>query len=234
MQKTLGIVVLMIAVMGVVGCSDSHEKVVKDQLDLLKQLDGVLEGVTDEASAEAAKSGLEAIRAEDELIDARLKELGQLKRAEKRELEEEYGQATEDALGDLQDQLQRLAKMRAVRYTLQPWATVQPVLAELSLTDAAEQIAASNRDANAMDCQANQMAIRTGAALYRLMESSDPRALTDLTATSDNNNGRAYLPDTPVCPEGGTYAVDGTCTAHPAFEAALSAEEQLERIAPPH
>jgi hypothetical protein len=203
MKKTLGMVVLMIAAMGVVGCSDSHEKVVEDQLELLEKLLGVLEGVTDEESAEASLSELESIRAEDELIDARLQELGQLKRAEKRELAEEYGQATEDAVGDLWDQHQRLEKMPAGMYMLLLWETMKPVLAELSLTDAAERIAESNDVA----CLLNQKGIVGGATLYRAVHGSAPTALADLVPDG-------FIVDTPVCPEGGTYTVDGTCTVN--------------------
>ena len=212
MKKTLGMVVLMIAAMGVVGCSDSHEKVVKDQLELLEKLLGVLEGVTDEESAEAAKSELESIRAEDELIDARLKELGQLKRGEKRELEEEYGQATEDALGDLQDQSQRLGKMRDVRRILGLWNTLEPVLSELSLTDMAAKIAKIaeiRNDVAVSACRSNQKAIETAAAMYRLKENRNPTDMTDLVNAE-------YLPEAPRCSEGGAYAVDGTCTVHSA------------------
>jgi hypothetical protein len=214
MKKTLGMVVLLIAAMGVVGCSDSHEKVVKDQLSLLEKTVEVLEGVTDKESAEAAKPELEAILAEDELIDARLQELGQLKRGEKRELEEEYGQATKDAVGDLLDQYKRLVGMRAVRDTLQPWVTMEPLLSELSLTDTAERIAESrsDREVNDIVCRTNQKAIETAASLYRLKAGSSPRALTDLVATSENSNGYGCLPETPKCPEGGTYTVDGACT----------------------
>jgi prepilin-type N-terminal cleavage/methylation domain-containing protein len=79
------------------------------------------------------------------------------------------------------------------------------------------QFAESAQDAGDSACLANQKALVTAASLYRLKEGADATVIGDLTATSANNAGKAYLPSEPVCPEAGTYtagilAGTGACT----------------------
>ena len=76
MKKTLWMVVLMVGAMGVVGCSDSREKVTEDGLDLMEEMVGVLEGVTDKESAEEAKPELEALGEQAKELKARAEKLG--------------------------------------------------------------------------------------------------------------------------------------------------------------
>ena len=124
MMKTRWMVLLMVAAMGVVGCSDSgiettqgqdtaktsdsREKVVEDQLDLINEMIGVLEGVTDKESAEEAKPELEELIKEAEATQARMKELGEPSEEEEKELEEKYGEQMEGVAHKVGAQMGRL------------------------------------------------------------------------------------------------------------------------------
>jgi chromosome segregation ATPase len=108
MKKTLWMVVLMVAAMGVVGCSDSREKVMEDQLDLMEQTVGILEGVTDKESAEEAKPKLEALKEVSEELQARAKKLGKPTEEEAKELQEKYGEKMTEVANKMMAQMMRV------------------------------------------------------------------------------------------------------------------------------
>ncbi len=109
MKKTLWMVVLMVGAMGVVGCSDSREKVTEDGLDLMEEMVGVLEGVTDKESAEEAKPKLEELNKEGEELKARAEKLGDPSKEEEKELEEKYGEQMKEVFGKMMAQMARLS-----------------------------------------------------------------------------------------------------------------------------
>ena len=108
MKKTLWMVVLMVAAVGVVGCSDSRDKVIEDQLDIMEEMVGVLEGVTDKESAEEAKPKLEELSKETEAIQARAEKLGDPTEEEQKELKEKYGEQMTEVAVKIAEQMQRL------------------------------------------------------------------------------------------------------------------------------
>ena len=68
-------------------------------------------------------------------------------------------------------------------------------------------------------CQANVKAIETAAAVYRFKEGADPADIAALIATSDKNDGKAYLPSAPVCGnaadgDANTYGIGTGCSLH--------------------
>ena len=75
------------------------------------------------------------------------------------------------------------------------------------------QFAESSKDAGVSACKANQKAIITACSLYRLKEGADPDSFDNLLSTDNNNDGKAYLPTMPICPENGTYTIiTGACS----------------------
>jgi prepilin-type N-terminal cleavage/methylation domain-containing protein len=91
------------------------------------------------------------------------------------------------------------------------------------------QFASATEDAKTSSCQTNMAGIKTAAALYLHKEGVVATAIgatgstttTDLTCTSAENGGQAYLPSAPVCPGKngtvGTYDLTGHCTQHDAL-----------------
>jgi hypothetical protein len=108
MKKTLWMVVLMVAAMGVVGCSDSQEKVYEDQLDLMEKTVGILEGVTDKESAEEAKPELETLSQEGEAIKARAEKLGEPTEEEAKELNEKYSEKMTEVANKMMAEMARV------------------------------------------------------------------------------------------------------------------------------
>jgi len=76
--------------MALVGCGDSHDKVTADSLDVISDMNDVLDGVNDKASAEAAKPELEALGERMQDIKARAEKLGEPSAEQKQALEEKY------------------------------------------------------------------------------------------------------------------------------------------------
>jgi hypothetical protein len=77
-------------VLALAGCSDSHEKVMSDTVDVLSETNATLEGVTDKASAEAAKPKLEALSERMQALEARGEKLGEPSAAETEALGKKY------------------------------------------------------------------------------------------------------------------------------------------------
>jgi hypothetical protein len=76
--------------MALAGCSDSHDKVTADTLDIMADMNDVLDGVTDKASAEAAKPKLEAIGERMKDVKARADKLGEPSAEQQEQLKAKY------------------------------------------------------------------------------------------------------------------------------------------------
>ena len=63
-------------------------------------------------------------------------------------------------------------------------------------------------------CIANQKAIRSACAHYRMVEGKKPKTMTDLTAPQAKMNNKPYLRNTPKCPLG--WSVRHTRQVHEA------------------
>ncbi len=103
-----GTVLLSLALLRAGGGPPSHEAVVKDMLATLEQSHKVLQGIVDEASAEAARPGLKkaALRLRD--LRKKAREMKQPTRAEKDRLEKLYRDKMDDALKKLRTESLRV------------------------------------------------------------------------------------------------------------------------------
>ena len=76
--------------MALAGCSDSHDKVTADTMDVISDMNDVLDDVTDKASAEAAKPKLEAIGERMKDVKARADKLGEPSAEQQEQLKAKY------------------------------------------------------------------------------------------------------------------------------------------------
>jgi hypothetical protein len=72
------------------GCGDSHDSLMKEKLSTMKQWVATLEGITDEASAKAAKPKLKSLNEKMEKISEREGKLKPPTEAEKKAIEAKY------------------------------------------------------------------------------------------------------------------------------------------------
>jgi hypothetical protein len=138
MKKTLWMIVLMVAAIGVVGCSDSakeatpdpdtakeavvapasdsFEAMIQDQMVLMKEMVGVLEGVTDKETAVKAKPELDALNKKGMALKARADKLGKPSAEEEVTLKTKYEKQMEEVGGKMMAQMMRLsAKPEAMK-----------------------------------------------------------------------------------------------------------------------
>ena len=102
-----------------VASDDSQDKVAEEKLVLLTSLTGILEGVTDKATAEKLKPGLEALVKTAAALKAREKKLGEPTAEEQKGLTEKYGPQMEAGIGKLMVQAKRLMDKPEARAGLQ-------------------------------------------------------------------------------------------------------------------
>jgi len=91
-MRTLPRLLLPVLIL-VAGCGpdlSSHEGIVVAQLDLMDEMVDILEGITDEASAKAVLSKIEALKERLEEIQKAGKEIGKPAKDEENRLEEKY------------------------------------------------------------------------------------------------------------------------------------------------
>ena len=93
--------ILLFVLVLIVGCAtDPHESLMKDTISTFDEMIGVIEGVTDESSADAAIGKLEKISKKMGDIKTRGEKLGDPDEATKKDLAE-YESKIEEALGRL-------------------------------------------------------------------------------------------------------------------------------------
>jgi hypothetical protein len=91
-----------------VSSSDSRDKVFVDQLALMTSMTGVLEGVTDKATAEKAKPELKSLTEKAEVIKARADKLGEPSQEEEEAMKAKYGPQMEAVGSKMMAQMMRL------------------------------------------------------------------------------------------------------------------------------
>jgi len=91
---TLIVCALLFAACG----GDPHEKAANDALDAMEEIVTTLEGVTDKASAEAARSKLEKLQVEMKATTEKAKALGDLPPEKAAELAEKMGARSQELM----------------------------------------------------------------------------------------------------------------------------------------
>lgn len=89
-MRPLTAILACVCAMALAGCSDSHDKVTADTLDIITDMNDVLDDVTDKASAEAAKPKLEAIGERMKDVKARADKLGEPSPEQQEQLKTKY------------------------------------------------------------------------------------------------------------------------------------------------
>ena len=93
--------ILLIVLVLIVGCTtDTHESTILEIISTFDEMTEIIEGVTDESSADAAIGKLEKISKKMEDIKTRVEKLGDPDEATKKELAE-YESKMKEALGRL-------------------------------------------------------------------------------------------------------------------------------------
>jgi len=102
--------VLALAALVVCGCESkpTHESVMKESIDKMKEFASILEGVTDESSAQAAKPKLQAIGAEMKELKAKSEKLGKLPPDEEKRLKAKYEPQVKELMPKLMSQMMRI------------------------------------------------------------------------------------------------------------------------------
>ena len=92
MIKKLTIAALMLSLMPLVGCgpSDPHEKAIVEMMECMEEMTEILAGVTDKASAEAAKPKLKAVNDRMTASKKNMDEIGKPDEAKEKMLKEKY------------------------------------------------------------------------------------------------------------------------------------------------
>lgn len=90
------------------GCGDKHESALDDSIDLREELAGILEGITDEASAKAASSKIEGWVADQKKLSERMESLDEPSAEEGKAMQEKYQGRMAAASARLHKQMQRL------------------------------------------------------------------------------------------------------------------------------
>jgi hypothetical protein len=99
--------------------SDSHDKLNKDKLVLMAAMTGVLEGVTDKATAEKSQPELEALVKKAVALKARAEKMGEPTAEEENGMTEKYGAQEEEVTGKLMAQIMRLMEKPEAMAVLQ-------------------------------------------------------------------------------------------------------------------
>jgi hypothetical protein len=101
--------------------ADSKEKVMDDSIAGAEEMATILEGVSDKASAEKAKSKLEALVAKMDKIKTRLKALGLTEEDMQKEMQgnEKYKKKMEEIMGKLMGSMMKMAMNKEIKDVLE-------------------------------------------------------------------------------------------------------------------
>jgi len=108
MKRVVGLAAALILAGVVGGCADRHESAMREQLDLLKDQNKVLEGVRDKASWQKARPQLDKLAKEIAASAKRMTSLGKLSKERMAELAKKY---EKELIAQLQA---RLAHMKRI------------------------------------------------------------------------------------------------------------------------
>ena len=115
-MAAFGSMVLLVA-----GCgrgAASLDVLIEENLSHMAELNSVLASINDKPSAEAAKPKLAAIRSRMEAVQKRAEALGEPSVAERKRLEEKYGEAIREQLSKLVGQAMRITMTPGLEETM--------------------------------------------------------------------------------------------------------------------
>jgi hypothetical protein len=116
-RLTFAIAALMLITM-CPGCGDSHESLTAESMSTMKKLIAALDGVTDAATAKAAKPKLKSLMEEMEGLKARQAKLGMPAEADFKAIDEKYGTEMEELQKKMVGNMMRMAFDPAIRAEL--------------------------------------------------------------------------------------------------------------------
>ena len=111
MRRFLSALCLVIAVLLITGCGDSHKSVANDFIAQMEKATEALETVEDAKSAEKASDKLTAIADRIDEINNRADELGTPSRTDKRAIQDELEGRIKDMQDDFEEQMSRILKL---------------------------------------------------------------------------------------------------------------------------
>ena len=103
----MGLLALVVVMSGCGG--DKDEQATREMIDCMRDMNSVLEGVKDKASAEAAKPKMEKIAKRMEALGKRAKEMGDPPKEREDELKKKYDKEMKEVMGNMMNNMQRLA-----------------------------------------------------------------------------------------------------------------------------
>jgi len=101
MNKKVLRCLLLLSILFLVGCGDSHDKATRDSIRVTKQFVTVLKGIENAEDAKAAKSKLESIGKKMAAIQERMKKLDDPTPEQQKQLEKKYGEEMKEVMGEL-------------------------------------------------------------------------------------------------------------------------------------
>lgn len=108
-MKRLLSLVLVLFTMQCAGCGgDTHESIMKEQIDTMKTMVSTLEGIKDESSAKSAKPTLESLAKQMKEIEARGAKLPAPTAEEAKALQEKYSKDMEDLMPRMMKEMFRV------------------------------------------------------------------------------------------------------------------------------
>ena len=125
-MKHVGILIAVAGVLLVSGCGKgepTHESVAEDMMDLLAKQVDIMEGITDAASAEAAKPKLDALLEELKELTEVAKKLGDPPKELEEELEKKYEPETKKLMERLMPVMMRLMADAEIQKVLEDTMT---------------------------------------------------------------------------------------------------------------
>lgn len=115
--STLALMMLFLAAW-LTGCGDSHEAVADQTVAALNDLNEVLAGVTDKATADAAKPKIDAAAKQLGELKARAEALGQPSDSVEKDVESQYGVKAAAAVETLRQHILRISVDPMVRQAI--------------------------------------------------------------------------------------------------------------------
>jgi hypothetical protein len=110
-MKRLAPILAVIGLLAVLsGCGDSHESLASENVAILKQLNGILDAVKDEASAKDARTKFESSRAKLEGIKQRADALGKASKGTKADVERQFNAEKRANIDKLFGHMERINK----------------------------------------------------------------------------------------------------------------------------
>ena len=112
MKQATVLIGLLACVLVVGGCGgDKYDRAAREMIDCMRDMNSVLAGVTDKASAEAAVPKIEKIAKRMEALGKRMKEMGEPSKERNAQLKKKYEEEMKEVVDDMMKNSMRLANI---------------------------------------------------------------------------------------------------------------------------